>query len=198
MSIEAIIFDIGGVLVRTMDRSPRTALAGRLGLTCDTLEKLVFGDERAQRGEVNTEEHWAYVCRQVKWPKEDWQALQQEFFAGDVLDTELINAIRAWHMIYKTAIISNALDDIRATIMNEWHIEDAFDVIVISAEFGVMKPDARIFQAALQALDVKPEEAVFVDDFIHNVEGAKAVGMQAIHFRSSTQIKSDLEQLLLS
>jgi epoxide hydrolase-like predicted phosphatase len=198
-TIQAIIFDIGGVLVRTMDRSPRTALAQRLGLTYETLGELVFGGEsgnKAQRGEITYEQQWAYVCQQVNWPRENWRALETEFFAGDHLDQELVARIRAWHGRYKTGIISNALSDLRATIARKWHFEDAFDVIVTSAEVGVMKPDARIFQAALQALDVPPAAAIFVDDFAHNVAGAQAVGMQAIHFRSSQQVCDEIEQLL--
>ncbi|MFZ6026146.1 MAG: HAD family hydrolase [Chloroflexota bacterium] len=199
MDIQALIFDIGGVLVRTVDRSPRTALARRLGMTYEALEELVFGGEsgrRAQRGEISAQEQWAHVCRQLEWPLDRWLALQQEFFAGDRLDTELIDDIRTWRRRYKTGIISNALSDVRATIASQWHFEDAFDVIVTSAEVGVMKPDARIFQVALQALAVQPQQAVFIDDFPRNVEGAKVIGMQAIHFRNPGQVKDELRQLL--
>jgi epoxide hydrolase-like predicted phosphatase len=199
MPIQAIIFDIGGVLVRTMDRAPRIALAQRLGITAEALEELVFGGEsgrKAQRGEITYEQQWAYVCQQLNWPLESWHALEAEFFGGDLLDTALVDYIRSLHLRYKTAIISNALSDLRATIARKWHFEDAFDVIVSSAEVGVMKPDARIFQAALQALDVPPDAAVFVDDFAHNVAGAQALGIHAIHFRSPQQAVGELEDLL--
>jgi glucose-1-phosphatase len=199
MTIQAIIFDIGGVLVRTMDRSPRTALAQRLGMTYETLGELFFGGEhghRAQLGEITYEQQWAYVCQQVNWPVENWRALETEFFAGDALDDHLIDTIRGLHTRYKTAIISNALSNLRTTISSKWHFEDAFDVIITSAEVGVMKPDARIFQAALQALDVPPQAAIFLDDFAQNVAGAQAVGMHAIHFRDPQQAQQELEQLL--
>jgi FMN phosphatase YigB (HAD superfamily) len=45
-------------------------------------------------------------------------------------------------------------------------------------------------------LSVQPEEAVFVDDFIENVDGCKAIGMHGIHFRSLEQTLSDLKLLL--
>jgi epoxide hydrolase-like predicted phosphatase len=199
MPIQAIIFDIGGVLVRTLDRTPRAALAQRLAMTPEALEELVFGGEhghQAQRGEITYEQQWAYVCQQLHWPPEDWQSLEKEFFAGDVLDRELVGQIRAWRTRCKTGIISNALGNLRTVIASQWHFEDAFDVIISSAEVGVMKPDARIFQTALQALAVPPEAAIFVDDFAHNVAGAQALGMNAIHFRSPQQVCAEIERLL--
>jgi FMN phosphatase YigB (HAD superfamily) len=45
---------------------------------------------------------------------------------------------------------------------------------------------------------LQPAEAVFVDDFLHNVEGARAVGMHAIQFRSPEQVRLDLEAMLYS
>ena len=75
-------------------------------------------------------------------------------------------------------------------------IADAFDRIVISAEVGVTKPKAEIYLLALQQLEVSPSEAVFVDDFIENVEGARAVGMSAIHFRDPESALDELKHLL--
>jgi putative hydrolase of the HAD superfamily len=197
--IKAIYFDIGGVLVRTEDKTPRTRLAARLGMTFEALEETVFGGDhgrKAQLGEFAAEQQWAYVCQQIKWPFDHWRDLEAEFFAGDRLDNELVDYIRGLHGRYKTGAISNALSDVRTVILNKWHMTDAFDVLVLSAEEGVMKPDARIFQIALDALGVQAAEAVFVDDNLHNVEGARAVGMQTVQFTNPEQVHKDLENIL--
>ena len=199
MSIQAIYFDIGGVLVRTEDKTPRTRLAARLGMTFEALEEIVFGGDsgrKAQRGEITAEDQWAYVCQKVNWPFANWRDLEAEFFAGDRLDEELVDYIRSLHRHYKTGVISNALGDVRTVILNTWHMSDAFDVLIISAEVGLMKPDVRIFQAALNALGVQPAEAVFVDDVARNVEGARAIGMHAIQFRNTAQVRAELGELL--
>ena len=201
MPIKAIYFDLGGVLVRTEDRAPRSRLAAQLGMTSEALEELVFGGEsgrKGQLGEISAAQQWAYVCRQINWPQANWRDLEADFFSGDRLDIELVDYIRRLQGRYKTGVISNALSDVRAAIDNQWHMADAFDAITISAEVGVMKPDARIFHIALQSLGVQPAEAVFVDDFPHNVEGARAVGMHAIQFRNSEQIRLELEEILHS
>jgi putative hydrolase of the HAD superfamily len=199
--IKAIYFDIGGVLVRTEDKTPRARLAARLGMTPEALEELVFmgqSGRQAQRGEITAEQQWAYVCRQIHWPVAGWRDLEAEFFTGDRLDIELVDFIRRLHGRYKTGVISNALSNVREAIEDKWRMADAFDAITISAEVGVMKPDPRIFHIALQTLGVQPAEAVFVDDFLHNVEGARAVGMHAIQFRSPEQVRLDLDAILHS
>jgi epoxide hydrolase-like predicted phosphatase len=199
MNIQAILFDIGGVLVRTMDRAPRQALAEHLGTTAQALEALVFGGEvgrRAQLGLVDESEQWAYACRQVGWPLERVEEFRQQFFGGDRLDTELVEYIRRLHQAYKTGIISNAMSGTRTWIEGPWEMGTLFDAIVLSGEVGVMKPDPHIYQIALERLDVQPEQVVFIDDFQHNIDGALAAGMHGIHFCSTEQLRADLEELL--
>lgn len=197
--ILAILFDIGGVLVRTESRAPRQQLAERLGFdSYKALDEIVWGGERgerAQRGEISAAEQWRYACERVGWPVDKAAEFQQAFFGGDALDMELVALIRSLHGKYKTGVISNALDDVRQSI-HHWGIAADFDHIVLSGELGVMKPDARIYHAALLGLGVAPEEAVFIDDLPKNVEGAQAVGMKAVRFQSTEQTRLDLAALL--
>ena len=200
MPIRAIFFDIGGVLVRTNDRTPRTRLATRLGTTYDALVDLIWGGERgrqAQRGEISAEEQWINACRVLHWPLDRMQDLESEFFAGDELDMTLVNYIRSLHTRYRTGIISNALSNVRSAIEQKWDIADAFDALILSAEIGLMKPDPRIFHTALQALGVAPAEAVFVDDVAENVAGAQALGMFAMRFIDPVQAKEEVDRLLV-
>jgi epoxide hydrolase-like predicted phosphatase len=199
MTIRAVIWDIGGVLVRTEDREPRMRQAERLGLTREALVYLVFDSEmgqKAQLGAVSAKELLEYVCQAVHLPVEEAANFEQEFFAGDSLDVDLVNYIRSLRTRYRTGIISNAWDDVRSMIKERWKMADAFDQIVVSAEVKIGKPDPRIFKLALENLGVAPEEAVFIDDFAHNIEGARAVGMHAIQFQTSEQIRADLDVFL--
>jgi putative hydrolase of the HAD superfamily len=81
-------------------------------------------------------------------------------------------------------------------VAETWKFADAFDEMVISAEVGLVKPDPRIYQLAVDRLGVAPADAVFIDDFSRNVEGAQAVGLHAIHFRNPQQARRELEDLL--
>ena len=69
-----------------------------------------------------------------------------------------------------------------------------FEDIVVSGEVKLVKPDARIFQLALERNRLRADTTLFVDDALHNVEGARAVGLPAIHFRSPQALRADLAQ----
>jgi HAD superfamily hydrolase (TIGR01509 family) len=73
---------------------------------------------------------------------------------------------------------------------------DAFDHIIISAEVGVAKPEAKIYEVALEQAGVRPNEAIFVDDFYVNIEGCAKVGMHGIHFKDAASALEQLKTLL--
>jgi FMN phosphatase YigB (HAD superfamily) len=72
---------------------------------------------------------------------------------------------------------------------------DQFDHQTFSAEVSLIKPDPAIYQHSLRGVGVAASEALFVDDKEPNVQGARAVGMRAIQFRSVEQLSRDLEEL---
>ena len=198
MSIKAVFFDLGGVIVRTEFQTPREQLAERLGMEYEDLNRIVFDSDTGQRasvGEISSEDHWAAVIKRLKRPASELAAIREEFFAGDIVDRTLVDYIRSLRPKYKTGLISNAWGDLRDFIARE-KFDDAFDKMIISAEVGAMKPEAKIFQIALEQFGVKPEEAVFVDDFLINVEGAEKVGMKAIHFKDPESALKLLKKLL--
>lgn len=198
MSVKAVIFDLGGVLVRTEYQAPRQHLAERLGMEYDDLVKLVFESPTAQQatvGEITAAEHWATVMKRLKRPAAELQSIRDEFFAGDIVDHELLDLIRSLRGDYKIGLISNAFDDLRPFILRE-KFDDAFDQMIISAEVGVAKPSAKIYDIALERLQVRAKEAVFVDDFYENIEGCEKVGIKGIHFKDPESALQQLKALL--
>jgi putative hydrolase of the HAD superfamily len=198
MTIRAVFFDLGGVILRTEFQSPRERLAEDVGLTYEELVKIVFESKSSQEasiGKISEDEHWKFVARALHRPLKEREAIQKEFFAGDIIDRELIAFIHSLRPRYGTGLISNAWDGLRPYMQRE-KLDDAFDTLIISAEVGVMKPEAAIFQHALEQLEVKPKEAVFVDDFSENITGCEALGMRGILFRSTEQTLKELKKLL--
>lgn len=199
--IQAVVFDVGGVLVRTEDPLPRQHLERRLGLSAGEAEYLVFNGEMgraAQMGEITTEALWQWLQAHLNLDDEGLRQFQADFFGGDRLDHAMMQYIRQLRPHYHTAIISNYKDDLHHFLQEEHAIADAFDLIVGSAYEKIMKPDARIFQRTLERLGVSSEESVFIDDFPHNVAGARAVGMHAIHFTPQINLWAELEKLGVS
>ena len=70
-----------------------------------------------------------------------------------------------------------------------------FEDVVVSGEHGLVKPDARIYQLAISRCSLDPARTVFIDDSMANVEGARACGLHALHFRDADTLRADLGRL---
>ncbi len=199
--IRAVYWDMGGVIIRTLDQAPREQLAARLGTTRQALNELVFASEigrQVQLGQAGIARLWEHVGQTFGLSPEALSAFQEDFWGGDRPDRELLEFIHSLRPRTLTGVISNGWPDLREALRARWGIADAFDAIVVSAEVGVMKPDPQIYRLALDRLNVQPAQAVFVDDFIENVEGARRVGMLAVHFHDPQQARAEVEAILNS
>jgi len=200
MTVKAVIWDVGGVLLRTVDPNPRQQLADRLGIQRRELEKLVFFGESGklcQLGVKSYEQHLHDVLATLGLPADQFGRFEQEFWGGDRIDDDLVKLIRELHQdSCKIGLLSNAFSNMRGLLSLDWQIVDIFDAIVISAEVGIVKPDPRIYQLTVDALAVAPEQAVFIDDFIENIEAARDLSLQTIYFKSPEQARSELNLLL--
>ena len=196
--IKAVFFDLGGVIVRTEFQAPREHLAERLGMEYEDLVKLVFDSPssiRASHGEISDKEHWAEVTKRLRRPASETETIREDFFAGDIADREILDFLQTLRPHYFVGLISNAWPDLRDYIARQ-KFDDAFDHMVISGEVGVLKPEPRIYQIALEQAGVSPDEAVFVDDFYENIEGCEKVGMKGIHFKDPESALKQLKSLL--
>jgi epoxide hydrolase-like predicted phosphatase len=199
MKLEAIIWDLGGVLVRTEDRSRRISWEQKLQLEPGALDRLVFEGEmgrKAALGKAQAADIWRSIGLRFELSEGDRQQLEQDFWHGDRVDQDLISLTRKSRPQLKTGLLSNAWPDLRHALEDLWGIADVFDNITISAEVGIAKPNPKIYQLMLDQLGVEPPQAVFIDDFIENIDAAEQLGLQTIHFSSSEETQSRLTHLL--
>jgi putative hydrolase of the HAD superfamily len=198
MPLRAVFFDLGGVIVRTEYQAPRQHLAERLGMEYEDLVRTVFESETARKasvGAITEVEHWNSLTHKLGRAPSEVDSLRAEFFGGDIVDFGLLDFIRSLRPLYKTGLISNAWDGLRPYIVSR-KFDDAFDLMIISAEVHMMKPKAGIFNLALEQAGVRADEAIFVDDVAENIEGARSIGMSGILFRDSETALNDLNTLL--
>ncbi len=200
MTVRAVFFDFGGVIMRTEFQAPRQKLAERFNMDYAEIDKAVFNCEAARRaslGEITEEQFWADVSRRFKLPASEAQAFRDQFFGGDLIDRSLVETIRSLRGSVHTGLISNAWSGLRGFLAKE-KLLDLFDTAVISAEVGVVKPSAKIYQLALEQAKVSAEEAVFVDDFPENVAACQEVGMTGILFDDPQKSLARLQRVLKS
>lgn len=196
--IKAIIWDIGGVLVKMENLTPHRHWEERLGLAAGQLAKTVFGNpigDLAMIGQATPAEFWQDVGRQLALSGEELEQLRIDFHKAGVWNEKLFALIRSLKGQYKQGIISGAMADAREE--NQAYLsDDLFDVIVISAEEGIQKPDPDIYRRALARLGVEAHEAIFVDDWLASVEGARSVGLHAIHYTADIDIQEEIRRLI--
>lgn len=108
---------------------------------------------------------------------------------------EVRNLLENLHGTYKLGVISNAFPSME-WVFDLLDIRKYFDSIIISAFVGEYKPNKNIYEIALNSLNAKAEECIFIDDKVKNVEAAKELGFRGIHLDRKINDLSIIEQML--
>jgi epoxide hydrolase-like predicted phosphatase len=200
-AVKAVIFDMGGVILRTMDMRPRVELARRYGVTPAELDRIVFHNavaEAAEHGQASPQDVWREVGRLLNAPETALDEIARQFFAGDRMDMRLVQYIRGLRPGYTTALLSNTwMADLSGWLREKWQVpEDTFDRVISSAAYHLAKPDPRFYRLALELVEADPDETLFVDDTLVNLTGAEAVGIRAIHFRDTAETIAAIQENL--
>lgn len=200
-TIKAIVTDLGGVLMRTVDRIPRTTLANRFGMTYDELDSLVFNSftgNKSQDGSVSDDDHWQFLRETLHLEDHERGNFFKDFFSGDTLDEGLLEFIHSFNGRYKLGLLSNAWKMSAVQLRVDYRIDKWFDSTIFSAEVGTMKPHAPIYHLMEKSLDVHSSQILFLDDNPVNLEGAAIVGWQVIQYINTPQSIQSIKKALES
>ncbi len=203
MAIDTIILDFGGVLYKTPNLDKLKKWQKLLGMADDPEVTLLISDPSnspmfwdVMNGKLKEDDMWAMIGE--RWhisPK-----ISKRFFRNVMskkrLNKALVKFIQPLREKYKTAILSNAGDKTRMTMERVFGLNSLVDEIIISAEEGVSKPDRELYEIALERLKAKPENCIFIDDLIENVNAAIALGIKAIHHLDNEQTIASITSLL--
>lgn len=192
MKPSVVVFDIGGVLV---DWQPHLAWSEELGSEVAShafLERTGFRERNAR---ADNGERFSDLAAELV-DTED-----QHRFASyvDLYTRTVQNKITGtWDLLYRLKSRDVPVHAITNWSAETWpeglkaqpELGEVFGTTVVSGQEGVMKPDARIFGLLCERANVAPEACVFIDDGPHNVAGARAFGMDGIHFTSPQALES--------
>ena len=200
MAIKAFVFDCGGVLLRDGDLSAYDLWENRLGLGSGELASRLWQGEtwaRAARGELTERQFWMQAGQELGLGNDDLvDALREDLWGTWVVDEKVLAIIDVLRERYRVAMLSNATDALEELLEKRYQIADRFETVVNSSRVGVAKPDARIYQTMLQALDVEAKEVIFVDDRAENVAAAAGVGMHIIWYVHAAELERQLSAYL--
>lgn len=187
--------------MKTLDHSPRHRWDDRLGLAHGSVEQVVHGSaswKAAQTGQLSPDEYRADVAAQLRLQQVELAQLFADYFSGDQLDQALVSYVRQLRERgYRVALLSNDSIELTSKLV-KLDLVDLFAPLVISAQIGVMKPDARAYETVLARLGCTAGEAVFIDDLPANVAGAESVGIHGMLYRDTPTLIPALEAVLAS
>ena len=190
MRFAAVLFDLWGTLVPPFRRKEHLAVLSacseRLGIGFDDLHRLwLEAGSRRFRGDHGTvAEHFAWIlhqrgCHATQSQLEAAQDVYLRFASEGLLPAagavDALTWLRA-HGI-RLGVVSNCASDV-PQVWTETPFAGLFDVRAFSCEVGAVKPDARIYQHALSALGVRPEDSLYIGDgSSEELSGAARCGM---------------------
>lgn len=201
--IRAVMFDFGGVLYRTPKPQHMQRLLRLLGVrdpgpismvTASPLESPLVMD--LMTGRLEERELWSRLAQDLRIRPALLGFLRKSGYSPRRLDRKLSAYLSELRPRYRTAILTNAGSDFRATFGRAYALERSVDHLIISAEEGLAKPDQRFFYLALERLSARAEETVFVDDIPENVSAAQETGMQAFLHQGSEQTIARVNEIL--
>lgn len=208
LPLAALVVDWGGVLTADLDGSMAQAMAGSgvdleqfgailgewLGPEAE-LETRVNPLHALERGEMavpHFEERLAdELARRQGEPVLHEGLLQRMFDAIEHAPQMNALVLRAHRMGLATALLSNSWGN--EYPRNGW--DEMFDVVVISGEVGMRKPEERIYLHTLDLLGVPAHRSVFVDDLRPNIDAAARLGMVGVHHTGYESTARELDVL---
>ncbi len=196
--IKAVIWDMGGVILRTVGKTPREQLAKKYNVSLDTLYDLVFNSttaENATLGLIDEQIHWQTVASTLGVPDGGIDEFRTAFWEGDMIDTTLVEFIENLNKVVKTGLLSNAWSGARDYLCQRIDCGKVFQYSIFSYEVGLKKPDKQIYEKVLNLMKVEAAEAIFVDDFLENIECANEVGIHGVQFVTTEQAMADVMTL---
>lgn len=198
--IKHVIFDLGGVLI---DWNPEYLY-----------EKVFKGDKEKMKWFLNN------VCTQ-DWNME--QDAGRTFEEGTRIllktyaeyESEIKLFFGRWEEMLRGEIKDsvlilnklNELNEVTLYALTNWSSEtfpiaqrrfdmlNSFEGIVVSGEEHTRKPYSKIYEITLNRFGLEPEHCLFIDDSLENVEGARKMGINSLHYQNPTQLKEALKQL---
>ncbi len=196
-ALKAIIFDYGEVLCLSPTTEDVEGSARILGISTGKFRDL-WGRNRDlyDRGDLSPEIYWRTLAEDAGARLDEAQL--QELSDRDVAMWSRLNPnMVAWLEALsaagiKTAVLSNM------HIGMVQHARRAFPwlkrvhCVTFSAEIRLIKPDPAIYEHCLRGLGVGPSDSLFIDDREVNIAGARTVGMHAVQFRSTAQLRNEL------
>jgi HAD superfamily hydrolase (TIGR01509 family) len=197
MKYNAIIFDLGGVIIdidyqKTIDAFVQLGMVDFNSIYSQASQQKLFSDY--ETGQISTQ---YFINQLIPFLKpgtspnkvvEAWNAMILS------VPKEKIALLEKLKSNYPLYLLSNTNDLHVPEVRKEWAkvtekpMESYFNTIYFSHELHQRKPDAIIFENVCERENLDPKTTLFIDDSIQHIEGAASIGLQTYHLKKSTDL----------
>jgi len=175
--VKAIILDMYGVILKDPGDGFYTYVNKSFP---DLSVEDIYGHWlKADLGEISTLE----VLKRIGY-KGDLAKIEKDYLDTVEIDNDFYEFAGWVKQKHKLALISNDSSEWSKFFREKYNLDRYFDVISVSGDLKMKKPELEIFLLTLEKLDCRPEECIFIDDRVRNLQAAESIGMKAILFNS--------------
>ncbi|GAB4485049.1 MAG: HAD-IA family hydrolase [Anaerolineales bacterium] len=201
MTIQAILFDLGGVLLRWnplalyqkhfphLAEQEIRAFFDEVNFSAWNLEQ-----DRGRpydEGVAELSARFPHRAALIRAYHEHWP---------DCIGGTIDGTVRILEQFSENGLkiigLTNFSSEKLALIRPQFDFFRHFNDVIVSGEVKLVKPDPAIYHLTLNRIGCQAQECVFIDDSLPNIEAARQLGFHAIHFQSSEQLQVELEQIL--
>lgn len=198
MDIQAIIWDLGGVLI---DWNPSYVFDK---LIEDEVKKQFFlnqictpdWNENQDAGRPIKEATEELVARHPEWKEyiEAYYGRWTDMLGGPIQDTvDIFKQVKESGK-YKLYALTNWSAELFPIALERYDFLHWFDGRVVSGEEKMRKPHPEFYRLTLDRFQLKPTETLFIDDNLRNIKAAAEMGIPSIQFQSPEQLRKDLRE----
>jgi putative hydrolase of the HAD superfamily len=195
--VEALLFDLGKVLVDFDFELGLKHFVARSALSRDEFAKVILDQawiQRYETGAITSADYHRYLRDhgQLEMDLDEFHFAWSAVFLPELIVPEALLA--RLRTRYPLILVSNTNESHATFIARTYKVLDYFDHKIFSHEVGYMKPDRKIYDAAIAVAGKPPESLFFTDDRAENIESALKLGIQAHHFRSLDELLVSLKE----
>jgi putative hydrolase of the HAD superfamily len=187
VTIQALLFDLGKVLIDFDFELGMRHFAARSSLSRAEFEQVIWDKHwirRYEQGEISTAEYHQHLCERGKLQmrldefRESWSSV---FLPDLIVPERLLGILRER---YPMILVSNTNEIHADYISRHYNVLNYFTHRIFSHEVGSLKPDRKIYNAAIAASGFPPDALFFTDDRPENIEAALDLGIRAHQFHN--------------
>jgi epoxide hydrolase-like predicted phosphatase len=197
--IKAVVFDVGGVLslgnnstrkrgkISIQTKGVHSYVAEKLGISLDQyFDAIDTNYALAIEGKIPQNKFLNILSRNLKAPKEKLKKFYRYSYKKYFVQNEQLfkQAFALKRLGYKIGVLSDQWYLSKKAIMPK-KIYDKFDVVLVSCEQGIRKPNPLFYKLLIKKLGLNPSEILFIDNQRWNIKPAKMLGLKTILFKNN-------------